>query len=683
MHATDAAALQEMDDADGTVAPVVLLRDMEPAERLVVLANIEGDISPLLTTELLAKIGADCIADYEQDLTDRESWEETVKEAFKKASQEKLTEKTFPWKGASNVNYPLLTTAALQFAARAYPAIVKGDEAVSCKVVGLDKGRPMLAPDGSQMVVVQGQPVPMQAYAQLAQDLQAQGQEPPPPEPAWIVPPGGKAERANRVREYMNTTIFYRMKGWEEDTDALLHQLPIAGSAFRKVWTVGGQQKSALVPALKLVAPMSAKDCESAPRLTEVREDESYNDILGRQRAGFYRDVVLVEDDVTACARKVLEQHCLIDLDEDDYAEPYIVTLDHASGQVLRIEPNFGPQSVELSDAGEVVDIKRGQFYVKYDFFPSLDGTFYGLGLGQLLEEISGVVNRSINQIIDAGTAQAAGGGFIGSGVNLQGAGKRSGNLRFTPGEYKTVNVSGDQLRNGIYERTFPGPSPITFSVLDLMLGAAKDISSVKDVLTGEASNNGQVGTTLALIEQGLQVFTAIYKRIYRSLKAEFSLLFANLAAYGGEAAAADYQVILDDPEADFAKDFDQRDMDIRPVSDPASVTKMQKMARANFLMQFVSAPGVNPQAIYRRAWEAADVDDIDELLMPPAPPPPPNPKDVAAAQKSEAGAVLDMERAQTEQAKRAQILEDTQGKALENLASAFQTGQALGVGMQ
>lgn len=680
MHATDAAALQELDDADGTVAPT-LLRDLAPEERLFALAGIEGDISPLLTTGQLAKIGADCIADYEQDLTDRGDWEKTVREAFKKASQEKLDEKTFPWKGASNVSYPLLTTAALQFAARAYPAIVKGDEAVSCKVVGQDKGRPLLGPDGNQMMVVQGQPVPVQIYAQIAQEAQSQGQEPPPPEPAWLVPPGGKAARADRVREYMNTTIFYRMKGWEEDTDALLHQLPIAGSAFRKIWVSDGQQMSALVPALKLVAPMSAKDCESAPRLTEIREDESYNDILGRQRSGFYRTTTLIEDDEAACARKVLEQHCLIDLDEDDYAEPYIVTLDHASGQVLRIEPNYGPEAIELNQAGEVVSITRGQFYVKYDFFPSLDGTFYGLGLGQLLEEIGGVVNRSINQIIDAGTAQAAGGGFIGSGVNLQGAGRRSGNLRFTPGEYKTVNVSGDQLRNGIYERTFPGPSQITFSVLDLMLGAAKDISSVKDVLTGEASNNGQVGTTLALIEQGLQVFTAIYKRIYRSLKAEFSLLFANLAKYGGEAAAQDYQVILDDPDADFAKDFDQRDMDIRPVSDPANVTKMQKMARANFLMQFVSAPGVNPQAIYKRAWEAADVDDIDDLLMPPAPPPPPNPKDVAAAQASEAGAVLSIERAETEKAKRAEIAANAEGKQLENLANAFRTGQVLGAG--
>lgn len=663
MNATDKADLQAADEA--VEAATLMLRDYEPEERLLVLASIEGDISPLLTTEQLAKIGADCIADYEQDENDRSDWVKTVEAAFKKAAQEKLEEKTFPWKGASNVNYPMLTTAALQFAARAYPAIVKGDEAVSCKVVGQDKGRPQLGSDGHPLVSVNGQAVSMAALAaaQLPDGVQ--------PQPLWIVPPGAKAQRANRVREYMNTVLFYRMKGWEEDTDALLHQLPIAGSAFRKVWPEGSSQRSALVPALRLVAPMSAKDCETAPRLTEIREDETYNDIIGLQRAGFYREVSLVEGDNKASPRKILEQHCRIDLDDDGYEEPYIVTLDHATGVVLRIEPNYGPDSIAANDNG-VVSIAAGQFYVKYDFFPSLDGTFYGLGLGQLLEEIGGVVNRSINQIVDAGTAQAAGGGFIGSGVNLQGAGKRPGSIMYEPGKYKTVNVSGDALRNGIYERTFPGPSPITFQVLDLMLGAAKDISSVKDVLTGEASNNGQVGTTLALIEQGLQVFTAIYKRIYRALKAEFGLLFNNIARFGGEAAAQDYANVLDDPQADFAADFNTQDMDIRPVSDPQSVTKMQKMARAQFLMTFVNAPGVNPQAIYRRAWEAADVDDIDELLLPPQPPAP-NPKDESAA-------ALNMERAETEKAKRAEIQAKTDAQELDNLANAFATGQGLGM---
>jgi chaperonin GroES len=160
-----------------------------------------------------------------------------------------------------------------------------------------------------------------------------------------------------------------------------------------------------------------------------------------------------------------------------------------------------------------------------------------------------------LNQLIDAGTAQTAGGGFIGSGVRLQSRGAR-GVIRFAPGEYKTVDVSGDTLRANLVEKTLPNVSPVTFQLLELILGAAKDIAGIKDVMTGEASNQGQVGTTLALIEQGLQVFNATAKRVFRSLKADFELLFDNIAEYGGEAAKKDYENVLDDPEADFEKDF-------------------------------------------------------------------------------------------------------------------------------
>jgi chaperonin GroES len=162
--------------------------------------------------------------------------------------------------------------------------------------------------------------------------------------------------------------------------------------------------------------------------------------------------------------------------------------------------------------------------------------------------------------------------------------------VRFTPGEYKTVDVSGDTLKNAIVEKTLPDVSPVTFHLLELILGAAKDIAGIKDVMTGEASNQGQVGTTLALIEQGLQVFNATAKRVFRSLKNDYELLFDNIAEFGGEAAAKDYAEVLDDPEADFAKDFDRTGLDIRPVSDPSSITRMQKMAKAQFMLGLLAA---------------------------------------------------------------------------------------------
>lgn len=627
MNPTDKSTLTDyannMAVRDDTVARA--LEELPQMERLVVFAEHQGDLSAFLTEDRLSAIAARCREDYDTDCNDREEWMEVAETSLKRAKQEKEEEKMWPWAGASNASFPLLTTASLQFAARAYPAIVKGDEVVSCKVVGSDSGMPAIGPDGQPMVQPgpDGQPMPM-----------------------WQIPPGAKASRAKRVADYLNYTVFYHLKGWEEDTDTLLHHLPIIGCGFRKIWVDGDQMHAEYVPAMKLVAPMCAKSCEESTRLTEVQEGLRLNDIIGLQRTGFYRPVTLVESEEQSGLRTLLEQHCLIDLDDDGYAEPYVVTLDEESGQLLRIEANFSTDDVMIqqqeveadgivSMQPVVVKIRRECYYVKYDFFPSLDGGFYGLGLGHLLENISTIVNNTINQMIDAGTAQAAGGGFIGSGVDLNGGGKRK-RIDFEPGVYKTITASGTALREAIYERTFPGPNPVTFQVLELMLGAARDISSVKDVLTGEARNTGQVGTTLALIEQGLQVFTAIYKRIHRSLKEEFSKLYLNVSRYGGEQAAQEYLTVLDEL-ADFQQDFSTQDYDIRPVSDPTNVTKMQRMAKAQFLGSFMGTPGINTQEIQKRIFEAADIEDIDKLFMPP---PQPDPMQMAAAEAEIAGKV-------------------------------------------
>jgi chaperonin GroES len=181
-------------------------------------------------------------------------------------------------------------------------------------------------------------------------------------------------------------------------------------------------------------------------------------------------------------------------------------------------------------------------------------------------------------------------------------------------------------LRRAIVERTLPQVSPVTFQLLEMILGASRDIAGIKDVITGEASNQGQVGTTLALIEQGLQVFNSCAKRVFRAFKAEFELLFENIGTFGGQDAAADYQETLDDPEADFAADFVAKGLDIRPVSDPSTVTKMQEMAKAQFLLgllpQIVSMGG-NGQEILKRVLEAVRTEDIEKIFPPQQPPDP------------------------------------------------------------
>lgn len=351
-------------------------------------------------------------------------------------------------------------------------------------------------------------------------------------------------------------------------------------------------------------------------------------------RTGKYRaDVVF--DPEEKDPRLLIEAQCYYDMDDDGVDEPYIVTIDHKSRQLLRIVPDFGPEQVQMAER-DVAYIERRKFYVKYEFMPNPEGKFYNIGLAHLLHQYGGVINTLVNQMIDANTAAIAGGGFVASGLKLQGRGQSS-SLRWRPGEYKTVQVSGDAIRNGLVERTFPQVNQVMFSLLDLILGAAKEIASIKDILTGEGNNNGQVGTTLALIEQGLQVFTAIYKRIYLGLKDEFRLLFDNVAAHANDNTQAEYIELLDDPAAVLAKDFNGRDMDIAPVSDPTSVTRLQKMARAQFLMSTVEtlqAVGGDVREVLRRVYEAADVDDIDKILPPP---PPPGPETEMAMQDAQA----------------------------------------------
>jgi chaperonin GroES len=631
----DDALMIEPDILMDEPVDAVIAEEPDAIMKLLSLANSVGDISAAWSEGDLVRLGSDVVADYTKDDADRADWKRVVEKAQRSAAQEAKGQKDYPWNRASNVHYPLLTVAATQFNARAYPAIVKGDEAVSVKVVGADKGRPamMQTPQGMMPVPMMGPQGPV---------MGPDGQ----PQMVWAVPPGAKAARAQRVRDYLNTVLFYRMEDWESDTDALLLQLPIDGCAFRKVWydVAKQEQRAALVSALRIIVPSGARSCDTTPRLTEEVPDVFPYQIQERMRLGEYRTTELLpEGDDDQSPRLLLEQHRLIDVDGDGIQEPYIVTVDHSTAKVLRIEANYSPRDVAVNDNGEVLSIKRQQFYIKYSFFPHPQGKFYDIGLGHLLEQIGDVVNTSINQLIDAGHAQVAGGGFIASGIRLQGQGRTS-SLRFAPGEYKTVNgVTGDQLRNGIYERTFPGPSQVMVSILDMMLSAARDISSVKDVITGEASNNGQVGTTLALIEQGLQVFTAIYKRIYRALREEFALLYSNISRFGGEKAAADYLEVLDDEAADFQADFNADDFDIRPVSDPTSVTRMQKLARAQFIMSIATNnPLYDQRKVHQRVLEAADVEDAEELF---APPPQPDPMAAAAAQAEMAKTASEAER--------------------------------------
>jgi len=622
---------------------------------LAKIAQAHGDISALLDDSALTSLGHDAVRDYELDEASREEWKRGAEDGIKRAAQERVEVQNPPPYRRSFVNYPILTVAAQQFNARAYPAICKTGNIVKCKVIGSDKGRPLVAPDGTPVVMFNGQPMTMGQAQQAMMQAQQAGQQIQPPQPAWKIAPGAKQKRADRVSDYLNVYIEFRMDDWEEDTDDLLNQIPIVGCGFRKLWWDARENKecAAYVSALNLVVPSSAKTLDTSPRVTERMPDVFPFQIRERISMGLYREVTLTPtSDDDEAPRLLLEQHRLVDLDGDGVDEPYIITIDHETQQVLRIEADFGPDDVELGEDGGVVRVKRKCYYVKYPFLPAFKGGFYNTGFGHLLEQLSDIINTCINQTFDAGFAQIAGGGFIAAGLRLQGD-KRSETMRWMPGEYKQVSVAGGDLRAGIVERTFPSPSPILMHMLELMLGAAKDITSVKDIMTGEASNQAPVGTTLAMIEQGLSVFTAIYKRVYRSLGKEFQIIREDLATYGSQSVADDYMNVLDDPEADFVKDFAEKDMDIKPVADPTSVTKMQQMAKAQFLLG-MRGQGLNDMEINRRALEAAGIEDINALM--PQGQPQPDPLMLAKIKRETTAADLNVANAQKAAAQATEI---------------------------
>ncbi|HKR17710.1 hypothetical protein, partial [Rhizorhapis sp.] len=276
-----------------------------------------------------------------------------------------------------------------------------------------------------------------------------------------------------------------------------------------------------------------------------------------------------------------------------------------------------------------IVKIERKEYFTKYGFIPAPDGSFYDIGFGTLLDNISAVIDTIINQLIDAGTLSNMQGGFLGGGVKIKG-----GNMRFTPGEWKRVEgVSAGPLRDNILPLQLPGPSPTLFQLLGLLIEAAKDITSVQDILTGSQDSQTAPTTALALIEQGQKVFTAIYKRIHRAFGRDLRILRNLNRDHLDEQT---YFALADIPDGTGnigRADYQDRDLDIVPVSDPTAVNDMQKMAKSQVMMQHMGDPLINQVEIRRRQFEAAGISDIPVLFE--VPQAGPDPKMVSDTEKN------------------------------------------------
>lgn len=344
-------------------------------------ASQSQNLAADLPDDRLTEIGQIVVDEFEIDKRSREKWEQAAKKTMDLALQV-AEAKNYPWPNASNVKYPLITVAALQFNARAYPAIINDGSIVKAGVVGNDEGVPAIDPNTGQPVV-----------------------DPQTGEQAFEVPPGFKRQKADRIAAHMSWQLLDKMEEWEEDTDTLLMQIPITGCAFRKVWQdpKAGRCRSEMVSALNLVVNNKAKSLRDAQRITQCCEVYP-GDFEENVRAGIWRRIELGNvqdgDGDEDAPHDFLEQHRRIDLDGDGYAEPYIVTVHKESREVVRIVANYRVQDVKLNIASqEIVKIPARDYYVKYAFLPDPEGGFYDIGFGRLLEGLSGAIDTTINQI--------------------------------------------------------------------------------------------------------------------------------------------------------------------------------------------------------------------------------------------------------------------------------------------
>jgi len=558
----------------------------EPEEENIERQLYATNLADGLDEDKLTEIGRECLEGFEADLTSREGWEQDLEEYTKLAMQIR-EDKSFPWQGCSNVKYPLLSTAAMQFAARAYPSLVPSNgKLVKASVVGKDKD-------------------------------------------------GAKRRKGDRVATYMSYQILKEMDNWEEDMDKLLIMLPINGSLFKKTYFDHNKEKTAsrLILSKNLVVDNWATCLEEAERVSEIFT-LTPRQFKERQLQGIYLDIDIgpqnvQEDDKNhprvdnATPYTFVEQHTFIDLDDDGYSEPYIVTFQRNTGKVLRIAPRFEADGVVENKEGKIVKIDPIHYYTKFDFVPNPDGSFYGLGFGALLGPLNESINTLINQLIDSGTVNTLSGGFIGKGLRI-----KSGDYSFRPNEWKPVNATGDDLRKQIVPLPTKEPSPVLFQLMQALVTSGKELASVAEIFVGKSpGQNTPATTTMATIEQGMKVFTAVYKRIYRSLASEFKKIYALNETYLNPNT---YVEVLD--EAIGPDDFSDEGYDICPGADPNAMSETEKLMKAQGLMELMPTGILDPVKVVRRILEAQEQPNYEDLIisaiketgqMPPSPPDP------------------------------------------------------------
>jgi hypothetical protein len=578
-------SLQETEDLEVTdreQAPEVIIEGEEDILEEAPQEDFYKNLSEDMDERQLQDLANQLISDYKNDKETRKDWEESYTKGLDLLGF-KYTQQTKPFTGASGVTHPLLAEAVTQFQAQAYKELVPADGPVKAQIVGKRDA--------------------------------------------------AKEDQAERVKEFMNYMLMDKMEEYTPEMDQLLFMLPLAGSAFKKINydEVMGRAVSKFVPAEDLVIPYYVTNLNDCERITHVIK-MTENQVRKSQVAGVFRDIELTEPESKQTdiqkqynrlegtsrpseqeqdTRNILEMH--VDLDIEDSEEgikiPYIVTIDETSQEILRIIRNYKEDDPTA---------KKINYFVHYKFLPGLG--FYGFGLIHMIGGLSTAATSALRQLLDAGTLSNLPAGFKTRGMRI-----RDDDQPIQPGEFRDVDAPGGNIREQFQLLPFKEPSATLFQLLGFCVEAGKRFAGIADMQSGEDSQNRAVGTTIALLERGARVMSAIHKRLYYAMKQEFKILSRVISEY----LPPEYPYDVYGGERTIKQtDFDDR-VDVLPVADPNIFSMSQRVTLAQTQLQIAQT---NPQIhnlyeAYRRIYTALGTKQIDELLIKP---PEPEPKDPA-----------------------------------------------------
>ena len=568
--------IEIIQDEDGGV-----IVDFDPSMRN---RGDEGDFNRNLAEELesslLGVVGNELMGEFDANKASRKDWEDTYRDGLDMLGFT-YTERTLPFRGSTGVTHPLLAEAATQFQAQAF--------------------NEMLPPDGPVRTAIVGEPTK------------------------------DKEQQARRVKEFMNYYITNVMEEYTPEFDQMLFFLPLAGSTFKKVYFDEGLNRavSKFVPAENLVVPYETSSLETCPCITNV-VNMPLNELRKLQISGFYADVDVlpgvesqnqlndemdkiqgvqasnIDYDVT-----LLEFHVELDLsgfedvgedgEETGIKLPYVVTVVENSGKVISIRRNY------LEDDE---DRKKIQYFVHYKFLPGFG--FYGLGLIHTIGGLSRTATAALRQLIDAGTLSNLPAGFKARGMRI-----RDDSEPLQPGEFRDVDAPGGAIRDNLIPLPFKGPDQTLFQLLGFVVDAGQRFATITDLKVGDGNQNAPVGTTVAMLEQGSRVMSAVHKRMHYSMRQEFKLMVRVMH----ESLPQEYPFSVEGGDQTImASDFDGR-IDVVPISNPNVFSQAQRIALAQAQLQMATqAPEMhNMHEAFRRMYDALGVKDVDRLLNAPS----------------------------------------------------------------